>query len=635
LTEQGLARPALDGKLLRPLTAYLTIPRRFRQHVDDRFWAGALAIEMVHEASLLHDDVLDEASERRGRPTLFATSGVGPALVLGDHLLTSAYRAARTASCPRFLSSFIDAVERTVAGEIDQESSQGKILSRPEYLRIITAKSGELFRAAFSLGPSLLGYGDQSSASDLGARVGRLYQMIDDFLDYCPSIDRGKPPLQDWRQKKWTWPLGLIGISDFDLDESEVLARLSAESQGAKAPMAEAADWIREEAHQVELAMLDGGLESEDIRTMFYGWADMAGEAAEAARISSAAQAEDPSETGAGPESRTKEEARLISELADAARPLDTRRGRLAYFGRHARSFRFASWLFPAFALDKVATVYAFCRFTDDLVDESVGTDPDVVANHLETWRSLAFQAYHGSPTGIAIVDAAMRDMRLGGVPFHYADDLIKGVAMDIRPQAYPTLEALREYSYRVASTVGGWLTELFGVHDPWVLDRAFALGHAMQLTNILRDVGEDLSSDRLYLPADRMAAHGVDRGLLVAKKNHGSPAFPGYRSLMEELMAKADEDYARAFEAIPSLPRFFQGPVAVAARVYQGIHDEIRWNDFDNLTLRARTSFTRKLFLAFSGWRALRKATDRSIRFSPQVAVRSGKDGDGSEVAA
>jgi phytoene synthase len=326
-----------------------------------------------------------------------------------------------------------------------------------------------------------------------------------------------------------------------------------------------------------------------------------------------------------------------LPSFAAAADSLGTPAGRLAYFGRHAKSFRFASRLFPSDALNRVSTVYAFCRFTDDLVDEAQGADPEALVDLLDSWRDLAFRAYEGESTGVAMVEAAMGDMRKNGVPFHYADDLISGIGMDIRPTSFPTLDSLRVYSYRVASTVGGWLTELFGVHDPWVLDRAFALGHAMQLTNILRDVGEDLDSGRVYLPADRMAAHGIDEELLRAKKTNGAPAFPGYRSLMEELMAVADADYARAFSGIPSLPREFRGPVAIAARVYQGIHDEIRRNRYDNLRSRARTGLSKKVFLALLGWRDLRRTPERAIHLSPSAPnpVSGASKEKGSEVAA
>jgi phytoene synthase len=278
------------------------------------------------------------------------------------------------------------------------------------------------------------------------------------------------------------------------------------------------------------------------------------------------------------------------------------------YFGRHAKSFRFASRLFPSDALRKVSGVYAFCRFTDDLVDEAQGRPAEEILARLDEWSRMARAAYEGKTAGIPLLDEVMGEMRSAGVPFHYAEDLMAGVAMDLAPFRYGSLDELRVYSYRVASTVGGWLTQLFGVQDPWVLDRAYALGHAMQLTNILRDVGEDLRRGRLYLPEDRMQAWGIDRELLQAKARNASVSFPGYRNLLEELMAEAEADYARAFQAIPALPRFFQGPVAVAASVYRGIHGEIRRNGYDNLNRRARTSLPRKVILATRGLRALRR---------------------------
>ena len=182
---------------------------------------------------------------------------------------------------------------------------------------------------------------------------------------------------------------------------------------------------------------------------------------------------------------------------------------------------------------------------------------------------------------------------------------------MDLTNPRYRSLEELRVYSYRVASVVGGWLTELFEVRDPWVLERAFALGHAMQLTNILRDVGEDLRMGRLYLPEDLMARYGVDRALLRAKAENGSPAFSGYRRLIDELMAEAEADYEKALEGIPYLPRFFRAPVAIAANVYRGIHREILRNDYDNLGRRASTSLPRKMLLGVQGlWRLRRSPT-------------------------
>lgn len=619
LREQGLPVPALDGKALRPLAAYLTVPRHRRSELDHRFWKGALALEMVHEASLLHDDILDEAPERRGRPTLSATAGVGPALVLGDHLLTAAYRVAAAAESPPFLETFIRAVERTVAGEISQEKAQGRVLSQDEYLRIITGKSGELFRAAFSLAPHLLAMDSPEHIGGLGARLGCLYQMVDDFLDYCPDAHRGKVPLQDYRQGKWTWPLGLLSFDALHSSEEEVLTALFRRSPSSPAsPMEQGVRILEERKSEIIQGLAGLGMEGGDLARLLEGWIAQVQDAA-------SREAEELLESGTlitsvarhGAVDHPTDEAR--NDLLDRAENLKDPSARLAYFARHARTFRFASRLFPREALQSVAGVYAFCRFTDDLVDEASGESSEALEERLNTWGALARQAYDGPATGIPLLDQVMGEMKAASVPFRYVDELLEGVRMDLDPQPYASLEELRQYSFRVASVVGGWLTELFGIHDPWVLDRAYALGHAMQLTNILRDVGEDLRMGRIYLPGDRMLRHGVDRGFLEAKAAHGLPAFPGYRSLMEELMAEADAEYRKAFSGIPHLPSFFQGPVAVAASAYQGIHDEIRKNGFDNLNRRARTSVLRKVFLGARGlfrlWRFRKRGMELAAR--------------------
>jgi phytoene synthase len=635
LSEDGLPQPALDGKMLRPLAAYLTVPEERRHELDDRFWWGALAVEMVHEASLLHDDILDDAPERRGRPTLSASAGVGPALVLGDHLLTAAYRAAAASRSPEFLEIFIRSVERTVAGEIAQERAQGRVLGEEEYRRNITGKSGELFRAVFSLPSCFLGLGSVDAVGDIGAHLGCLYQMVDDFLDYCPDAERGKLPLQDFRQRKWTWPLGLIEDPEFDSTEAEILGRLFGRTAGGgETPMEVGVRRMEAEADSLLSELRAQGLETDLLGSFVGGWIRQLrrSTAEEVVRFSAAPVSGpegSPSASALSLENSypvsapARSDREAVAYLTAAAEPLGHPEARLAYFTEHAKTFRFASRLFPRDALEKVAGVYAFCRFTDDLVDEADGVSPGVLEIRLDTWLRLAANAFETGNSGVPLLDEVLGTARVHRVPFHYVEALVEGVRMDIRPRSYATLEELRGYSYRVASVVGGWMTELFGIHDPWVLDRAFALGHAMQLTNILRDVGEDLQAGRLYLPLDRMEGYGVDRDLLEAKARESSYMFPGYRKLVQELLAQADADYERAFQAIPALPSFFQGPVAVAARAYQGIHDEIRKNNFDNLSRRARTSAFRKLRLA---GRALFELSLLNRRFGKVQAGLPGK---------
>ena len=232
----------------------------------------------------------------------------------------------------------------------------------------------------------------------------------------------------------------------------------------------------------------------------------------------------------------------------------------------------------------------------------------------LELWDQITHSAYHGCITGISVADVVMSKMSQMHIPYTLISELIQGMRMDIEPQTYHSMADLRGYTYRVASVVGDWITQAFGVRDPWVLERAHDLGHAMQLTNIIRDVGEDLAMGRIYLPADLMTSHNITPELLLNLKvqTGQSNRMPGdYVKLLEEIMAEADSAYDRAYEGIPFLPHRLRRPIAIAARVYRGIHDEVRANEYNNLTRRAFTSFRRKTVLARKGLKQLRQVSE------------------------
>jgi len=286
----------------------------------------------------------------------------------------------------------------------------------------------------------------------------------------------------------------------------------------------------------------------------------------------------------------------------------------LDYLARHSHSFRYAARFLPRPYDGLVADVYAFCRFTDDLVDGDTRTPPAELRARLGDWKRLAEQAHAGVPSGIPLLDKPLMEMGRRGIPFAYAAELIAGMEMDLREEGegrregaggaltrrYEDLAALDLYGYRVASVVGLWLTRLVGVHDEQVLARAAEMGQAMQLTNILRDVGEDWRNGRLYLPLDVLARHGItEAGIAAAASSAGAPALPeGWAAAMEELMRNAEARYERAFEAVAALPPFFRSPVLVSGMVYRDIHTAIRRNGYDNFSRRAHTSATRKLWL-------------------------------------
>jgi len=274
------------------------------------------------------------------------------------------------------------------------------------------------------------------------------------------------------------------------------------------------------------------------------------------------------------------------------------------YFGNHSKSFAFAAALVPEPHRTRLSRVYAWCRYADDLVDRHPAAGVAAL-ERVDRWIGDSLLAYRGQHVENPLLRETMRDMAESQVPFLYAVQLAEGMRMDIRGTRYDTLRDLREYCHRVASTVGLWLTELFGVHDPWTLDRAAMLGFGMQLTNIVRDVGEDWAMGRLYLPASLMRTYGLEEAELPPMIAGQRPISPAFRAVIEAMITTAEASYRHAFDAIPALPPAFRRTVAVAAEVHRGIHDEVRAANYDTLTRRASTSLARKCVLAARALRA------------------------------
>ena len=616
----GIAVPPLRGKLLRPVTAFSFVPPARRGLIGERFWLGCLAVQMVHEASLHHDDVLDGGVGRRDGATLLARKGPGAALLTGDLYLTGSYRVALMTGWNDFVAAFVAAVAATVRGE----KLQGELAAVPEpaarYEEVVRAKSGALFGAAASLagrvgrqpGEVVVSLSPQV-LRELGVELGAFYQLVDDFLDYCPAESTGKPKLQDFNNRTWTSVLGARGWEWFEhspRDAAREFFRAGGGRTGTTPARGESMAGAAAARLEVRRSALVNRLQAlrtgPEIIGLVNGWT---ARCRRAAREGLSAAISVPPPAAGRPRLSEATAAAGIAARALALGP-PAQWGR--YFARNSRTFSFASLLFPPDERRRVREIYAFCRFTDDLVDES---DDLVVRLHetLDVWAEICGLAYEGHRTGIPLADVVMGGMGRQRIPFDLVSELIEGVRMDVEPHHYHSMEELRRYTHRVASVVGAWLTRAFGVRDAWVLKRAHALGHAMQLTNIVRDVGEDLAMGRIYLPADRMAAHGVTPESLSAMKartHAGGAVDAGYIALLEEIMAAADSSYAAAGEGVPHLPPFFQRPVAVAAQVYRGIQDGVRANGYDNLNRRAHTSLREKFVLANRGLRRLRLHT-------------------------
>lgn len=293
----------------------------------------------------------------------------------------------------------------------------------------------------------------------------------------------------------------------------------------------------------------------------------------------------------------------IVDEVVGLARAAGGPEAWEGYFAHHARTFRMAARLFPAAEARLVSGVYAFCRFTDDLVDEpGEGASESRVRARLEAWTSLAERSFRGEAVGIPLLDEVLGDASSRGVAWDYPAALLEGVGMDLTHSRYPDWETLERYTFCVAGAVGGWLTQLFGLHDPALLERAHALGHGMQLTNIVRDVGEDWTRGRVYLPATLLASHGLEADDIGRLMDAPRPLPSNWVAVVEAVMAAADDRYRHAWPGIRRLPGYFRRPVAAAAAAYRGIHREVRRNDHDNLARRGRTSRLTKLVLAAGG---------------------------------
>jgi phytoene synthase len=290
------------------------------------------------------------------------------------------------------------------------------------------------------------------------------------------------------------------------------------------------------------------------------------------------------------------EEARAVVRAKAAA--LGSPQAWQATLGRHARTFRFAARLLPPESRDPVAGLYTWCRFTDDLVDES-DAPPEEQERLLDAWAELCHAAWHDGPVGVPLLDRVLGGAAERRIPWDYARELLEGVRMDIRPRRYRTRDELALYTRRVAGVVGAWMTELFGVHHPDVLEEALRMGHAMQLTNILRDVGEDWARGRLYLPEDLLEEHGLTGGAPPEWVPEPGRPRPAYRAALGQLAAEAHRAYDRSFRALPALPGRARVAMAVAARGYEGILRALARNGWDNVHRRAYTTTPRKVGLA------------------------------------
>jgi phytoene synthase len=258
-------------------------------------------------------------------------------------------------------------------------------------------------------------------------------------------------------------------------------------------------------------------------------------------------------------------------------------------------SFYYSFLFLPEERRRAITALYAFCREVDDVVDDC--SDLATARATLAWWRQELAAAFHGTPqhpVARALADVAPR--------FTLAEarvaEIIDGMEMDLEHDRYPSFEALRQYCHRVAGVVGLLSAEIFGYQDSRTLEYAADLGLAFQLTNIIRDVGEDARRGRVYLPLDEIERFGVSVADIA-----GSRETDNFRRLIEFQIERARKYYGEAFRKLPAVDRRAQRAGIVMAGIYQALLDEIQRDGCRVLTRRTSLTPIRKLWIAWKTW--------------------------------
>jgi len=258
-------------------------------------------------------------------------------------------------------------------------------------------------------------------------------------------------------------------------------------------------------------------------------------------------------------------------------------------------SFYYSFLFLPPERRRAITALYAFCREVDDVVDESA--DPQLAATKLAWWRLEVANLFAGKPQH-PVSRALQPCLEKYSISQAHLGEIIDGMEMDLTQTRYLDWAGLERYCYRVAGVVGLLAAGIFGYRDARTLDYAKNLGIAFQLTNIIRDVGEDARKNRIYLPMDDLKRFGVPAtDILNANETED------FRKLLAFEAARANEFYEKAFQLLPATDRRSQRPGLIMAAIYRALLDEIERDGFPVLTARTSLTPLRKFWIAWKTW--------------------------------
>ena len=263
----------------------------------------------------------------------------------------------------------------------------------------------------------------------------------------------------------------------------------------------------------------------------------------------------------------------------------------------HAKTFYLASMFLPKKQQKPIFAIYALLRTVDDVVDMAEVKfnngliTSDEITKMLESWKSRLKACYAGNVDNDPIMMAWQDTLKSYSIPMELPLDLMDGVAMDIEFKPFETFEELYVYCYKVAAVVGLMTSEIFGYSDKQALEHAIELGIAMQLTNILRDIGEDVDRGRIYLPLEDLRRFNYSREEFMQKRINNN-----FINLMKFQIERARGYYSSSEKGIPMLEKQARFAVCISSVNYGNILSAIEKNNYDAFSKRAYRSFYQKV---------------------------------------
>jgi phytoene synthase len=265
-------------------------------------------------------------------------------------------------------------------------------------------------------------------------------------------------------------------------------------------------------------------------------------------------------------------------------------------------NFYYSFLFLPPEQKNAITSIYAFCREVDDIVDEC--SDPSIAEQKLIWWGTEIDRVFNGipqHPIGTALATA----VRQYGLQRVWFDEILQGMAMDLRYHGYETFADLKLYCHCVASTVGMLAATVFGYTNANTLEYAKQLGMAFQLVNIIRDIGEDARRGRIYIPEEYLAEFNIQPTDILKLQ---IPDNANFHALMSKMTKLARQYYHDAMQSLPAEDRATQLSGLIMANIYFRILDEIENSNFAVLNQKITITPLRKLWIAWRSWRTERQ---------------------------